>query len=442
MLEHLQQPDEHNRSRKPARFRVPDVPLRPQADRMHERFAELGRTAASSAVEKGTTGLEAGVTAAKMLREFMREVDAQRDSPLDRAYAIKNQDLKYPERSYGRVWMETKEYDNRDAKEYTGDDQITVVFLPWDAEMAQSYDYGFIPKWGRSFAVSTPGAFVNKNPEVTKSVFLNAINSADEYVTKLLQENPKQKINVTCYSSANGAGFYIANKLPLENKGRFLSIVSGSGLGREIFASPILEAIKRDVVSRGIPDGDTYNQVFNDEQRGLLLPIHNCESLGDDTVIAIGRNDLYIPAAFGHEIAQKASAANPNIKVIEYPFGHIGTMLYMGHLEHLRHMKSVLKMADELTPEMLGAFENLLAKKNISLPQEDTRLWCAVAQILWGTEEKLNKSRLVIEDPEKRTIRKIADDFFTAVLPESRRGFAERLSTLSGQIRGRVRALQ
>lgn len=428
-------PDEKKRSR----ASVPSIPFAKTEPSRLSQMADIGREVVRPIVTAGSATL----TGSRLIRELLKHPETLLDSQLDRAYVALNDDLKYPERHYGRVWMETQELDRRGNKEYFGDDEVTVVFLPWDADVASCYDYGFIPKWGRTLGISTPGAFVNKNPAVTKDIFVQAIDTAKEYIDRILKENPNQKINVFSYSAANGGGFYAANTLiPRENRGRTLCIATGSGLGREIFASPVLESIKRDVVARGVPDGETYNKTFIHEKYGLLLPQDNCESLADDTTIVIGKNDMYIPAAFGHEIADKARRANPNVKKVEYPFGHVGTMIYVSHLENLRHMKVIRRMAEIIDDEAVASFASFLDRRGIRLPPDETKLWASMAQIVLGGSVKMNKLAVVTQDEERRTIEKISDDFFKAIMSESYRPYAEYLSMLSSQARGKLQAFK
>ena len=441
MLESL--PDNQGDLRPPQRGgSVPDIRIRPESARSLSDPRELAAIGHEAVVKPFIDAASYGLKGATLIRELMRDPQKLLDSQLDRAYVSLNDDLADPSRRYGRVWMEAREVDRRGSEHYFGDGEVTIVFLQWDADVESCYEYGFIPKWGRSFAVSTPGAFVNKDPEVTKKLFIQAVETAQGYVDKILKENPGQRINVISYSAANGGGFFTADRLPEQNKGRFLSIASGSGLGREIFASSVLEQIKRDVVDLGITDGEAYNSVFKDEKHGLLLPYENCENLGDDTVIAIGKNDLYIPAKFGKEIADKASRANPRIQVVEYPFGHIGTILYMSHLEHLKHMKVVRTVREELAPEDVRKFDDFLRARNIALPAADIPFWVSVSKIVLADAEHMNKSNLVLSQPEKTTIDKIADDFFRAILAESHHKYATYLSFLSSSVRGKIKALQ
>ncbi|MCR4325292.1 MAG: hypothetical protein NUV59_00610 [Patescibacteria group bacterium] len=427
----------------PPSFRIPNVALPEES--FTQSIADARRRAVDRAKELG----RGSVSVAKAVNEFFREVEAKNDSPLDRLYSELNTDLHNTHLRYSRVWNEVSEFDHRDSQEYTGADEVWIVFPPWDTTVANSYNYNFIPKWGRSAVITLPGGFVNQYPEVTCSIFNRMLAQKDEYVAKILQEDPNQKISVISDSASNGCGIKTFNDLPKKNQGRLISAASGYGLGEEIFASKILEPYKRDIVDRGIVSGAEYNKAFSyedeDGRQRSLLPYDNCESLGDDTIFAVAANDLYIPREFGERIAKKAQAANPNIRVITYPFGHIGTILYINHLEHLKHMKSVLRMTEEITHAQLSSFSDLLASRGFTLPEEaqdDLKYWCALAYILWGTEGDMKKTRLVMKDEQKRDIDQIARDFFRAILPESKYEFAKRLSMLSEQARGRLATLQ
>src|SRR3989344_1293409 len=147
--------------------------------------------------------------------------------------------------------------------------------------------------------------------------------------------------------------------------------------------------------------------------------MYNCGNLPDSTTFFIGDEDDFIPPAYGMDMASRAKEANPNIKINRYPFGHIGTMLYVAHMENLKRMNSVQKISEELTEETVNKYQNMFEKRNLKLPREDVRIWASAFTILCSSVESFKGSVLIKEDTEHRTIREIASDFLSAILPEA-----------------------
>ncbi len=387
--------------------------------------------------------VKAGRAAAILLSELMRKSEGEPDSPLDRLYAKLNGTLDNLDVAYGKIEHEKRHFE-RNSKEYINNDDETIVFLPWETEIETAENRGFIPRWGRVTVFTTPGGFVNKDPKVTKGIFLNVIQDAKAEIAKILAGSPGKRINVFAYSAANGFGFYTANTiLDPANKGDIGLFGTGSGLGEEIFGSPILGGIKKDAMSLGIPDGRTFNNGFSHENWGPLLPIDNCDSLPNSTTISYGNNDIYILPKFGREVATKASESNSQITTHRYPFGHIGTCVYSAHMVNLKRMKSVIEMSKELTDDAIDRYDNIFKKRNLELPKDDVRIWAAVFTILCRASDSFKESKLVKNDEGQRTIEEIAQDFLTGILPEANKEAAVRLSKISNRtLRGRIKALQ
>ena len=395
-------------------------------------IAEVKKVATSTAGSFRT-----GVRFLKILKKVWETPRAPVYSSLDLTYAGLNTDLEKPENRYGNIENKKQvvERSPDTAKEYVGTGHTVLVFLPWGSEVGFSDMAGLIPKWDRVVAFTTPGGFVNKDPQVTKEIFMKVIDDAEEEIRATLEENPDMRFDVISYSAANGAGFYAANTLlEKKNQGRFISIASGSGLGREIFESDILAPIRKDAEKEGIGNGDVFNAGLRDKKRGLLLPIHHCDKLPNETEIIVGDNDVYIPAHFAVEIGEEARHWNPNVKITHYPFGHIGTILYKAHLEQLKHQKTIISVMETLDPNIVSAYDELFKKRGLELPREDIEVWSAVFTVLCRettAPENIALRKRKKEEGAEDTIEGIAHDFLVSILPEANKGFASWLSRVS-----------
>ena len=249
----------------------------------------------------------------------------------------------------------------------------------------------------------------------------------------------EKKINVIAYSAANGAGFYTANNyLKRGNQGGLVSVVTGRGLGEEVFSSSTFASIKQDAINSGILSGDEYNKVFYEEGLGRLLPMYNCDKLPDATTFFIGDEDVFIPPTFGLDMAKRAKSANPHIKIHRYPFGHVGTMLYAAHLGNLKRMHSVQLVSEELSEKTMDMYQDIFQRRNLKLSRDDVRIWTSVFTILCRRAESFNESALIKEDTAHRTIQKITSDFLTAILPQAFKTITlPILKIASRELRGR-----
>ena len=368
-----------------------------------------------SAVEPS---LEAGIHVARVLELLIHKPVGAGASFLDR-FESTQEHFHNPSLIYNNLTHQKMRFE-RNSPEYSNNNDEIIVFLPWHTTIEECERYGFIPKWGRVTAFTTPSGFVNCDPIKTKKIFLDVIKDAKNEIAKILKKSPKKKIHVTAYSAANGAGFYTMNNLlPRENQGNLVSVVTGRGLGEEIFSSSTFENIKRDAMSNGIVSGEEYNKVFYEKGWGKLLPMYNCDKLPNSTMFFIGDEDVFIPPAFGIDMSEKARSANPRINVHRYPFGHVGTMLYAAHLENLKRMQSVEMISSELTEESVDSYQVNFEKRNLIFSREDVRIWASVFTILCRSRELLEESALVKEDTAHRTLKKITSDFLTAILPEA-----------------------
>ena len=373
---------------------------------------------------------------AKVLSILREKPAGEPNSVLDGFFASTKKHFEDPSLLYDYLRHQKRRFENQ-SPEYANNDDETIVFLPWNTSVKEAKRYGLIPKWGNVTVFTTPPGFVNCDPQKTKQIFLNVIQDAKGEIDKILAKSPNQKINVISYSAANGAGFYTMNNLlKKDNQGSFVSVVTGRGLGEEVFNSQTLKNIKADAMKMGISSGEKYNEAFYEEGLGLLLPMYNCDNLPDSTTFFIGDEDDFIPPAYGMDMASRAKEANPNIKINRYPFGHIGTMLYVAHMENLKRMNSVQKISEELTEETVNKYQNMFEKRNLKLPREDVRIWASAFTILCSSVESFKGSVLIKEDTEHRTIREIASDFLSAILPEAYK------TVVSPIIKGASRALR
>jgi len=371
------------------------------------------------------------------LKALVERSNAEVFSRLDHWHASLNDRLKNPQLRYNDLKHDIGIFETK-SPEYTDAGEVTMVFLPGDTSLEEAKSYGFIPKWGKTIVFTTPSGFVNCDPAKTKQIFLNVIQDAQREINKVLQDSLSQKINVISYSAANGAGYYTANNLlPKDNQGRFTSVATGSGLGKEIFNSPILKEIRKDAIGEGVIDGNDFNKVFYDKEFGFLLPESNCSHLPESTTIILGKNDMYIPLEFGEEMASKAKTINSKVELQIQPWGHIGTCLYTAHMQNLKHMKSVQIMQQDLTEETFDKYEQIFSSRGLILPQDEVKIWASVFTILCRSRESLNDSKLILEDDAKRNIETIARDFLTAILPETNKKIAIFLSLLNERVIGR-----
>lgn len=350
---------------------------------------------------------------------------------LDKIYTELNDGLVSPDAGYRETTHHKREIQPL-GEAYNDNGRVALVFLPWGSDIDKSVRYGLIPRGQRAVAFTTPVGFINKDPHVTKRIFLNVVEDVERTVAAMLAEDPSLKFDVISYSAANGAGFYTANTiLKKEHQGRFISIVSGSGIGREIFASGVLGAIREDVEGSGIPDGDAYNEPMYDKKRGFLLPIHHADKLPDDTRIYLGSQDRYIPAEFAIEIGETARYHNPNVQIIQYQFGHLGTALYVAHLEQLKQSKLVASMIEELPPNVVHQYGEMFKRRGIILPDEDVVIWSAVFTILCRSANAPENQKMLADDESQRTIEEIAREFLASILPETSSRVVDFLSKLS-----------
>ena len=248
------------------------IPIKIETDRDLDQAKNIFRRMAEDFANVSVGVFSKGRRATILIQKLLEKPTGEVFSRLDSAHSSLNDRLSKPSLRYNDLSHDVGIIENK-SPEYTDGNEVTMVFLPGDTSIEEAKGYGFIPKWGKAIVFTTPGGFVNCDPAKTKQVFLDVIRDAKREVEEVLKVSPTQKINVISYSAANGAGYYTANNLlKKENQGRFTSVATGSGLGREIFGSTILKEIMKDAAVAGITDGYDFNKDFYDQNLNFFYP--------------------------------------------------------------------------------------------------------------------------------------------------------------------------
>lgn len=201
------------------------------------------------------------------------------------------------------------------------DDQpiVWIICLGWGMSPESARMFNLFPKEGTSYVYTLPKSLVNPDPHRTLEIH----TTCTERILADLRMLPEDvRVSVLSISAGNAFGFYVANHYPVE---RFIPIVTGAGLGSEIFCSLACISVARKTRRMGYRTGAQYNEPL----RGRL-PFDNTEFLPKRTHFYLGLADAQIPFWFGLKIYRQVKQYNPDARLSLFWLGHIGTLYMVG----------------------------------------------------------------------------------------------------------------
>jgi hypothetical protein len=179
--------------------------------------------------------------------------------------------------------------------------------------------FKLVPREGTSYIYTFPNDLVNPDPHRTLEIHAAC---TDAILADLAALPLEIRVSVMSISAGNAFGFYVANHFPVE---RFISVVSGAGLGKELFWSLICIPIARQTRRLGYVSGSLYDAPLKGR-----LPYDNVEHLPKKTHFYVGLADAQIPFWFGIKIYRDAKRYNPDAKLSLFLLGHVGVMYMLG----------------------------------------------------------------------------------------------------------------
>lgn len=205
---------------------------------------------------------------------------------------------------------------------------VWVVFLPWKTSIEYARRFHLLPYRGTVYVYETPPAFVNADPKRVMEIFREITNDVE---ARLVGE--AREINVLSYSAGNAFGFFTANNLPVQ---KFITVVTGYGLGEEVWGSRITQEVKRRSLALGYVSAEQYNAVIAER-----LPINQAERLPARTELWLGLLDVHIPISNGLKMLAKIRASNPLARCRFFLAGHIFTVFLFGVLNRWRRISLI-----------------------------------------------------------------------------------------------------
>jgi hypothetical protein len=196
--------------------------------------------------------------------------------------------------------------------------------------------FNLFPREGTTYVYILPKDLVNPDPYETLRVHREC---TDQILEDLRALPAGVRVSVLSISAGNAFGFYIANNYPVE---RFLAVVTGAGIGKELFWSLACIPVARQTRRLGYT-GETYNAVL----RGRL-PIENIANLPARTHFYLGLADAQIPFWFGLKIYRRVKEYNPDAKLSLFWLGHIGTLYMVGRFLKERTEPTIYGVGDWL----------------------------------------------------------------------------------------------
>ena len=196
---------------------------------------------------------------------------------------------------------------------------VWVVCLGYGMSVEGTRMFDLIPREGVAYVYTLPDALVNPDPQQTLQIH----RLCRERILADMRALPSNvRVSVFAISAGNALGFYVANRYPAE---RFISVVTGAGLGSELFWSLACIPIARKARRLGYSTGEAYDTSL----RGNL-PFDNAEHLPRRTHVYLGLSDAQIPVWFGIKMFRQIKKYNPEAKLSLFMLGHVGVMYMVG----------------------------------------------------------------------------------------------------------------
>ncbi|HEV7449033.1 MAG TPA: hypothetical protein VGP13_00630 [Candidatus Paceibacterota bacterium] len=196
---------------------------------------------------------------------------------------------------------------------------IWIVFLGLGMSVEGARMFNLLPREGTSWVYIFPEALVNPDPH--KALEIHTSNT--ERILADLEHIPTgAEVSILSISSGNAFGFYIANHYSAKH---FISVVTGAGLGSEMFWSLACLPVARQARRLGYRSGAQYDKVLHGR-----LPIDNTEYLPKESRFYLGLADAQIPFWFGIKIYRRAKQHNPSAKFSLFMLGHVAVLYMVG----------------------------------------------------------------------------------------------------------------